>query len=93
VRKQLAAVLAVGALSGFAVGQFTSPIVGVWSTDAGDLLKVISPVADAYDRNVKTAKSAPQVSQLADEALVPMTYALVKQNQEIIRLLRKLANE
>ncbi len=46
-----------------------------------------------YGWALKDAKSAPQISQVANEATVQLNYILVKQNQEVIRLLRKIAGE
>lgn len=49
----------------------------------------------AYVSKLASAKSpsAPQVSQVADETMVRFDYIQIKQNQEIIRLLKQIAEK
>ena len=62
-------------------------------SDASDQLSNARVVAANYESIIKLAKSAPQISQISDEANVQLNYILIKQNQEVIRLLRKIAGE
>lgn len=77
---------------GFGIGQ-VSTNRAIVAANPGQLTAVATTFADAFERGKASARSAGQVSQLADETLVPLTYMTVKQNDEIIRLLRKLAGE
>ena len=61
--------------------------------DAGNLFEDAGILAIRYNYAMQQVKSATQVSQISDEVNVQMNYIIVKQNQEIIRLLRKTAGE
>lgn len=85
-------------VTGVAVGQnvhsrYWDNVLKVRNTDVDKLEEVAYQWASVFDDLRMRASTPAQVSQVADEAGVAMQYALVKQNQEIIRLLRRIANE
>lgn len=96
MKKLLPVAIAVGLFSsGLVIGQ----AFGLRSISDIELAKPdqLGPMADqlanSYWDTVKQAKSAAQVSQVSDEAAFRMQYIQVKQNTEIIRLLKKIAGE
>jgi hypothetical protein len=91
-KRVVAFVLAAG-LSGFGFAQLTGRLTEVTKAPPGSMTKLAEQIANDFDWRRQGAGSAAQVSQVADEASVALQYAIVKQNDEIIRLLKKLANE
>jgi hypothetical protein len=91
VRKLVLAVLIAGAGAGSAATWVLTDQAG--KTDVTKLSALAQQVALAFDRDAKDAKTAAQVSQLADEAGVVLRYIEIRQQEEVIRLLRKLAGE
>lgn len=79
-----------GALAFQAVEDFRSQIA---SASPGAMASVASRIVDSASLNMIGAKGAVQISQVTDEARLQIDYILVKQNDEIIRLLKKIANE
>jgi hypothetical protein len=63
------------------------------STDPGSLLRVADGIASNARINMIGARGAVQVSQVADQAQLELSLILIKQNQEIIRLLKVLTKE
>ena len=61
--------------------------------DPGQLSSLAAQLADEFLTKQSVAKSAAQVSQAVDEASLLYHYMLVKQNDELIRLQRKIAGE
>jgi len=73
-----------------------------FAADSGDLIKSADPGKLAEVAEIRAlearinmigARGAVQVSQVADSAQVDFSQMLIKQNDEIIRLLRKIAKE
>jgi uncharacterized protein YfaQ (DUF2300 family) len=92
VRKLVLVALAA-AVAGFGVAQVADVTLALKDAKPDQYEVLARQLLLEFDGFRRNAKGAPQVSQLADEATVPMTFMLVKQNAEIIRLLKKLANE
>lgn len=86
-----------------ALGLFAGGLVlgQAFDGDIGDMTGLTQPLltgkADgiytAYVTKSLSAKSAPQISQVADEARVRFEYIQIKQNEEIIRLLKEVAKK
>ncbi len=57
------------------------------------ILFIVSDVAKSYEGNKVNARSAPQVSQIADEQNVQLMRIIVIQNQKIIELLEQIAKK
>jgi hypothetical protein len=92
-KRVMAGVIAASLVAGVAGGQVADVLLGMRDARADQVPALAAQAVGEYSSARDLARSAPQVSQIADETMVPLTYALVKQNQEIIRLLKKLANE
>ena len=92
--KTVVAVLALLA-AGVALGQsFGSTfILGLSGKALGDSGKTADQIAESYYFKVLDAKSAPQVSQVANEASVHLLYLQARQNAEIIKLLTEIRNK
>jgi len=52
--------------------------------------KIADDIAFSYSQKVGDAKSAPQVTQVANEATVQFLYLQSRQNAEIIQLLKDI---
>jgi hypothetical protein len=79
---------------GVALGQALDTIFNqIDESDAADQLANARVIAANYQSVIKAARSAPQISQISDEANVQLNYILIKQNQEVIRLLKKISGE
>lgn len=63
------------------------------NSDPGRLAEVAELIALEARLNMIGARGAVQVSQAADQAQVDFSRILIKQNDEMIRLLRKIAKE
>jgi hypothetical protein len=63
------------------------------NADPGRLSEVARTIATEAEIAMISAKGAVQVSQLADQAQITLSRFLIKQNDEIIRLLRVIAKE
>jgi uncharacterized protein YdeI (BOF family) len=93
MRKRVVVMVAAAALLGFAAGQVDTNLRAVFDAKPGSMTKAASDIVGGFQRQHAAARSAPQISQIADEANVALNYAIVKQNDEIIRLLKKIAGE
>jgi hypothetical protein len=54
---------------------------------------VIARILTEYQNSREDARSAPQVSQVADEASIKMQFLVIAQNQRIIELLEQLVKK
>lgn len=94
MRKLQQAALVLGLFAGgVAVGQafdFNSLVTLLDSKDDAIPEQAKQLLTD-YGSAVGSAKSSPQVSQVADETLVRMHYLEIRQNAQIIALLKQLA--
>jgi hypothetical protein len=87
----LAGLLCTGVALGFqSVEDYRSDIS---STQPGQMANLAQKLLNTASLNMIGAKGAAQVSQTADEVNIQMQAILVKQNDEIIRLLKKVAGE
>jgi hypothetical protein len=92
VRKlALVAVAAFGL--GLATAQIGSRLSAVEAANPGEMTRVADDIASDFEFARSRATGAPQATQAAVEASVAYQYALVKQNDEIIRLLRQIATK
>ena len=78
--------------AGIGLGQVASN-VNITRADPGRMTAVAVTYADAFERGKTQARNPEQISQLADETNIPLQLMIVRQNDEIIRLLRKLNKE
>lgn len=91
-RKLLNVAVALGLfVGGFGAASYFSSLDISTTRDAK--LADLPNIAEKIVRNSQVEGSAPQVAQVAAEASVQLQYAQVRQNAEIIRLLKKLAKE
>lgn len=89
------AILAAG---GYTFGQtvnarYWENVLMVRNTDPGKLEEVAYQWASIFDSLKLRATTTAQIGQVHDEADIALQYAIIKQNEEIIRLLRKVAGE
>jgi hypothetical protein len=66
------------------------PIV---AAESGGMSVAAIQIARNYASVLNRAQSAPQATQVSNETSVYLQVALIKQNDEIIRLLKKIAKE
>ncbi|MFB9993407.1 hypothetical protein ACFFLM_15680 [Deinococcus oregonensis] len=88
--------LALGLLiGGVAIGQALSdsPIVTAASKTKVDFAVEAKAIIDDYRVSTRLSQSAPQTSQVANEATAQLLYIQAKQNAEIIRLLNAINNK
>jgi hypothetical protein len=77
-----------------AFSQAFDPITAkVNNTDPDKLFVVSSTLLARWQTAMSSVKSAAQSSQVSEETNVQMNYIIIKQNEEIIRLLKKVAGE
>jgi hypothetical protein len=62
-------------------------------SEPGNMHSGLSDLITSYGTNSQNAKSAPQAQQLNSEMSVWLAYAQIKQNDEIIRLLKVIAEK
>lgn len=72
---------------------FSTAAQDIAGSDPGALLRVAERVASEARINMIGAKGAVQVSQVADQAQLELSIIIIKQNEEVIRLLRSMAKE
>ena len=65
----------------------------VWETDPGSLADVANQISFETQLSMISAKGAVQVTQLASELQIEYSKLLMRQNDEIIRLLRIMAKQ
>jgi len=81
-------------LGGLVVGQaLSSDAAQLTLSKVGDLPSAADSLYASYTTALISAKSAAQISQVADETSVRMNYIQVKQNAEIIRLLTVISTK
>ncbi|GGR70488.1 hypothetical protein GCM10008959_35260 [Deinococcus seoulensis] len=88
--------LALGLLTGgVAIGQALSSATTTkaMSKTQSDFISEANSVLSDYNLSLIYSKSAPQTSQVANEATVQLLYIQAKQNAEIIRLLTEIKNK
>jgi hypothetical protein len=94
VRKVIAGLALAGLLlAGFAGGQFTSRYSTIERTNPANLAPIVRDLMDEYEQARQGIGNAAQVTQVTGEVNLALQYVQVRQNAEIIRLLKKLANE
>jgi hypothetical protein len=87
----LVGLLCTGVALGFqSVEDYRSDIS---TTQPGQMTILAQKLLNTASLNMIGAKGAAQVSQITDEASIQMQAILVKQNDEVIRLLKKIAGE
>lgn len=84
-------ILGTGLAWGFSsVEDFRS---GIRDASLGQMTALAQALLNTASLNMIGAKGAAQVSQVTDEAGLQMQAILIKQNDEIIRLMKKLVGE
>ncbi len=94
MKKIHAGALALGLfMGGLVAGQAFGPdtLFSAKGKTKSDFIKEADAILAEYGENVAVANSAPQISQVANEAHVRFDYIQIKQNAEIIRLLNIIA--
>lgn len=78
-------------MGGLVLGQAFSivSIVDIRNSEPDDLSKTADALMNNYATTVARANGAAQVNQVASEVSVRMQYIQIKQNAEIIRLLKE----
>ena len=89
--------LALGFVAIFALGAGSSQVESfiqlITVLDPGHMSVDAEQIAKHFGAMRAIYKAGPQTSQFADEAQVSLTYMQIRQNDEIVRLLRKIAGE
>lgn len=82
-------------MGGMVAGQAFGPtfIDSIRGQKLTNSASVADEIAFSYREKIKDAKSAPQASQVANEATVQFLYLQSRQNAEIIQLLTDLKNK
>ena len=96
MKKWMIAALLVGAgLGGAVLAQAfsSSSMFAVSNTKTDDLYTLAEGYAIMYNASVSSSKSPAQTQQVAAEFSVRLQLIQIKQNAEIIRLLKKQAGE
>lgn len=76
---------------GLVLGQAFSGDVGtITETEVDDVTELADSLYSQYVTGSLRAKSAAQISQLADETRVRLDVLAIKQNAEIIKLLKEI---
>lgn len=94
--KLKSAALALGLLTGgVAIGQALSydALTSAQSKSKTDYVAEANSIISEFRLQLISADSAPQVSQVSNEATAQLLYIQTKQNAEIIRLLNIIANK
>ncbi|MBZ9753175.1 hypothetical protein K7W42_20270 [Deinococcus sp. HMF7604] len=80
---------------GMALGQAFNArdIVALVGSPLGDSAKLADAIAGDYASKVALASSAPQITQVASEAVVRLEHLQARQNAEVIRLLTEIRNK
>jgi len=63
------------------------------ATDSAKMSGVASRIVSSAEIEMIGARGASQVSQLADQAQLQLSKIIIKQNDEIVRLLRKISEK
>ena len=63
------------------------------TTDPAKMSEVASKILSAAEIDMIGARGAAQISQLADQAQLQLSKIIIKQNDEIVRLLRKISEK
>jgi hypothetical protein len=79
---------------GFAASQVWGRIITpIEAANPGEMSKATGDLIRDYADLLRQVKSAPQASQVSNETGVYLQYAIIRQNDEMIRLLKKIAKE